>query len=134
PNLTVCTGALVERIVIEHGRATGVQYLLGSSSMTVHAEREILLAAGAVNSPQLLMLSGVGPADPLQALGIEVHHDSPDIGGRLQDHPIVPMQWYTRGVLDLYNQETEQNERQWQRDQTGPMTSSTAESCAFVRT
>jgi choline dehydrogenase-like flavoprotein len=59
---------------------------------------------------------------------IGVQHDSPDVGGWLQDHPIVPMQWYTRGVLDLYSEETERNEQQWQRDQTGPMTSSTAES------
>ena len=65
PNLEVITGALVRRIVLENGRAVGVAYARGGQEMQARAEREVLLCGGAINSPQLLMLSGIGPADHL---------------------------------------------------------------------
>ncbi|MET0755769.1 MAG: GMC family oxidoreductase N-terminal domain-containing protein, partial [Pseudoxanthomonas sp.] len=70
PNLDVLTGALVRRIVLENGRAVGVAYASGGQEIQARAEREVLLSGGAINSPQLLMLSGIGPADHLQEHGI----------------------------------------------------------------
>ena len=85
-NLTVVTGALVERVVIENGRATGVVYRRGNQRITAHAQAEVLLSAGAINSPQLLMLSGVGPAAHLREHNIDVALDQPGVGANLQDH------------------------------------------------
>ncbi|WP_020656763.1 GMC family oxidoreductase [Massilia niastensis] len=87
--LTVARRAHATRIVIEGGRATGVEYLQDGQVQVAHAGREVLLAAGAFNSPQLLMLSGVGPADELRAHGIPVVHHLPGVGQNLQDHPLV---------------------------------------------
>ncbi|TNB48228.1 choline dehydrogenase [Martelella lutilitoris] len=87
PNLTVVTGALVEKVVIENGRATGVRYLSGGKNEAlVTARREVILSSGAINSPQLLMLSGIGDAEQLKRNGIEVVRHSPDVGRNLQDH------------------------------------------------
>ncbi len=86
PNLTIVTGALVNRIVIERGRATGVVYTAGGKAYFQAAEREVLVSGGAINSPQLLMLSGIGPADHLREHGIDVRHDLPGVGANLQDH------------------------------------------------
>ena len=85
-NLHVLTGALVERILIDAGRARGIAVRQGRQRQQLHARREVLLSAGAVNSPQLLMLSGIGPADALRAHGIAVQLDQPQVGGNLQDH------------------------------------------------
>ena len=85
-NLEVVTGAQVETLVIEWKRAVGVTFHRGARKMTLRANREVLLSAGALQSPQLLMLSGIGPADDLKERGIEVVHDSPEVGENLQDH------------------------------------------------
>jgi choline dehydrogenase len=82
-NLTVRTGAQVRRIVVEHGRATGVELMDGRR---IDATQEVLLASGAIGSPRLLQLSGIGPAESLHALGIEVVLDQPQVGENLQDH------------------------------------------------
>ncbi|HSW15932.1 MAG TPA: GMC family oxidoreductase N-terminal domain-containing protein [Ramlibacter sp.] len=89
PNLTVLTDALVERIVIEGGRAVGVVARIGRERRRLSASCEVVLAGGTVNSPQLLMLSGVGPAQHLRERGIEVVHDLPGVGRNLQDHASV---------------------------------------------
>lgn len=83
PNLTVRTGAQVRRLIIEGGRATGVELLDGTR---IAAAQEVLLSGGAIGSPRLLMLSGIGPADHLHALGIPVALDQPGVGANLQDH------------------------------------------------
>ncbi|MBE9637430.1 GMC family oxidoreductase [Salipiger mangrovisoli] len=83
PNLTVRLGAQVRRLLIEKGRATGVELVDGTR---LTASREVLLSSGAIGSPRLLQLSGIGPADHLQALGMKVVHDQPEIGSNLQDH------------------------------------------------
>jgi choline dehydrogenase-like flavoprotein len=85
-NLAVVTGAQVEKIVFDGKRAVGVQYHDGNRKVTVSANREVLLSAGALQSPQLLMLSGIGPAAHLKEHGIEVVHDAPGVGDNLQDH------------------------------------------------
>ena len=83
PNLTVRTGAQVHRIVVESGRATGVEMRDGSR---LTARSEVILSSGAIGSPRLLQLSGIGPADDLQDLGITPVYDQPQVGENLQDH------------------------------------------------
>ena len=82
-NLTVRTRAQVKRIVVEHGRATGVEMADGT---ILRADREVILSSGAIGSPRLLQLSGIGPADHLHDLGIDVIYDQPGVGANLQDH------------------------------------------------
>jgi choline dehydrogenase len=86
PNLDVRTGALTTGIRLEDGRAVGVDYTRDGRQETANAAAEVILAAGAIQSPHLLMLSGIGPGDALQATGIEVLHDQPGVGQNLQDH------------------------------------------------
>jgi choline dehydrogenase len=86
PNLTVVTGATVGRVRFERGRAIGVDYLLRGQMQTARTEREVIVSAGAINSPKLLMLSGIGPAEELRRHGIAVIADHPGVGKNLQDH------------------------------------------------
>ncbi len=85
-NLVTLTRAQVLRVLIDGGRAVGVEYSQGGAVHKVEAAREVLLAGGAINSPQLLMLSGIGPADELRRHGIAVRHAADEVGGNLQDH------------------------------------------------
>jgi len=87
PNLTIETEALTLRVVIENNRAVGVEYAKDGRKILVHAGREVILSGGAYNSPQLLMLSGVGPADELTSHGIVPVLDLPGVGRNLQEHP-----------------------------------------------
>jgi len=89
PNLTVRTGSLATRLIIEGSRCTGVAYVRDGAVEQAHAAQEVVLCAGAVGSPQLLMLSGIGPAGHLSALGIAVTADLPGVGSNLQDHPVA---------------------------------------------
>ncbi|MGF7149389.1 choline dehydrogenase-like flavoprotein [Sphingomonas zeicaulis] len=89
PNLTVLDETMVRRILFDRGRAVGLEIEKGGARSTIAARREIILSAGATNSPQLLMLSGIGPADHLREMEIEVLHDLPGVGAHLQDHPTV---------------------------------------------
>ena len=86
PNLEIRTGALVERVLFEGKRAVGVRYLEDVRSQVIRANREVILCGGAFNSPQLLQLSGVGPAGLLRDLGIRVEHHLPGVGENLRDH------------------------------------------------
>ena len=86
PNLTVATRALAHRVLIEKGRAIGVVYQQRGTLRTAYAEREIVLSGGTYNSPQLLLLSGIGPADELRSLGVTPVLDRPSVGRNLQDH------------------------------------------------
>ena len=88
-NLTIRTDALAHRIQVSQGRATAVEYRQHGKLATVRATREIIVAGGAYNSPQLLLLSGIGPADELRALGIDPVHDLPGVGRNLSDHPNI---------------------------------------------
>jgi choline dehydrogenase len=85
-NLSVETRALAHRVVVRAGRAVGVEYASGGKVHNVEAEREIILSGGTYNSPQLLMLSGIGPADELKALGVAPVLDRPSVGQNLQEH------------------------------------------------
>lgn len=86
PNLRLETQAQVVRILFEGRRAVGVVFRRGGREETLRARREVILAGGAINTPQMLLLSGIGPAEPLRALGIEVRHALPGVGQNLQDH------------------------------------------------
>ncbi len=94
-NLTIVTAAHAGRVVFDKARAIGVEYRAGGRTITAHAAREVLLAGGAYNSPQLLMLSGIGPADHLRAHGITPIVDAPEVGGNLQDHVHVGVAYAT---------------------------------------
>lgn len=99
PNLRVETGAQVMRLLFEGSRAVGVEYLQGGQLRQVRAEREIILCAGAFDSPRLLMVSGIGPADHLQSHGIPVVQDLPGVGQNLQDHLLLPVIYTSRRDL-----------------------------------
>lgn len=96
PNLTVETRTLATRIRIEAGRAVGVEYIQSGQSLTAMAEREVLVAGGVYGSPQLLMLSGVGPADHLASVGIKPLIDLPGVGKNLIEHPFFFAGWNVR--------------------------------------
>ena len=88
-NLTVMADTMVRRILFDRGRAVGLEIETGGARSTIAARREIILCAGATNSPQLLMLSGIGPQDHLREMGIDLVHHLPGVGAHLQDHPTV---------------------------------------------
>ena len=94
-NLSIRPNCLVRRLIIDGQRVTGVEVESGGERFTVEGE-EIILSAGAVGSPHILMLSGVGPADQLRRVGIPVIHDLPGVGQNLRDHPIVYVTWRTK--------------------------------------
>jgi choline dehydrogenase len=91
PNLKVVTGALATRVLFSGRRATGIEYRQGDTTHIAHANAEVILAGGAFNSPQLLQLSGLGPAELLHSHGIDVISDMPGVGNDLQDHLQVRM-------------------------------------------
>jgi choline dehydrogenase len=132
PNLTVHTGALVTRILIEDGQATGVDYLRHGELETALADGEVIVCGGAVNSPQLLMLSGVGPADHLIEMGISVHADSPGVGANLSDHPVLPVIWSTPRLRGLWEKTGNAGALRWQLTHRGPVASNVAESGGFA--
>lgn len=91
-NLTLETGAMARRIVIEGNRAVGIEYERHGEVRVARANREVILSGGAINSPQLMMISGIGPADHLRSFGIEPLLDLPGVGQNLQDHPTIILQ------------------------------------------
>jgi choline dehydrogenase len=131
PNLTVVTGAFATGVVLEGDRATGVRFRQAGSEQTVTATREVLLCGGAINSPQLLMLSGIGPASHLAEVGIDSAVDLAGVGANLQDHPVVPLLWYTQGVSDLAQLNNVRNFVRWKARGTGPLASNVGEAGAF---
>jgi choline dehydrogenase len=99
PNLTVETGCLATRLHVQHGRCTGVSYLSGGALARADASGEVIVCAGAIGSPQLLMLSGIGPAPQLRALGIEPVADVAGVGRGLQDHALAMLSYTTPSPL-----------------------------------
>jgi choline dehydrogenase len=102
PNLTVRTGALTRRVRCEGGRAVGVEHVAGGRTASVRAEREVILASGAINSPQLLMLSGIGDADELDRFAIPAVAHLPGVGRNLQDHLEIYVQHACTQPISLY--------------------------------
>jgi choline dehydrogenase len=104
PNVELATRALARRVMIDGGKARGIEYSQAGRSIEVHASREVILCGGAFNSPQLLMLSGIGPADDLRALGLPVHADLAGVGRNLSEHARVPVEFATRGDISFLNE------------------------------
>ena len=126
-NLTVATGAQTTRVLIERGRAVGVEWLQGGEKRSARADGEVIVAAGALQSPQLLQLSGIGPAGLLREHGIEVAVDAPEVGANLQDHyqarVIVKLREKRSLNDDVRNPlRLAQMGAQWLLQQRGPLT------------
>jgi len=134
PNLTIHTGALVERVALDRQRATGVVYSAHGKPMQATATRETILCGGSINSPQLLMLSGIGPADALRKLGIDVVADSANVGRNLQDHlDVCTLQHETQRTSYDRANELKLAFDYFLRGHQGPGTSNIAEGGAFIR-
>jgi choline dehydrogenase-like flavoprotein len=134
PNLDVLTGVQVLGIELAGGRAVGVRHAAKrGASAVAEAGTEVILAAGAIGSPQLLQLSGIGPAAQLAELGIEVVADLPGVGENLQDHPYLVSVWDVPGGGSLADAESPKRLLEYLLRRTGPLTSSVAEALAFVR-
>jgi len=133
-HLEIITGAMVERIIFDGGRAMGVRYVVDGRDEVARANREIILCGGAVNSPQLLLLSGVGPADHLKSMGITPVIDLPGVGGNLQDHvdAAILQLCKTHDTFDRRNKLL--SLFQYVVSKKGPGTSPVAESGGFLRT
>ncbi|SEL28218.1 GMC family oxidoreductase [Pacificibacter marinus] len=136
PRLTLKLGAQVDQIIIEDGRAVGATYRDVSGTHEVRARREIVLAAGALVTPKLLMLSGIGPGAHLTEHGIEVKADLAGVGQNLIDHPEVPITAYANGRYGYYKQGVGwrmiRNGLQFKMFGSGPVTSAGVEAGAFV--
>jgi choline dehydrogenase len=104
PNLTVETNALTTRIIVENGRAVGIEYVQGGQKKQVYADREVIMSGGAYNSPQMLLLSGIGPADHLKSVGVKPVHDLPGVGQNLAEHPNMLVMYKAKGKDTFLNQ------------------------------
>jgi len=139
PNLQVITSAHATRILFDGRRAVGVEYRRGGALRQVKAAREVLLSAGALLSPQLLMLSGVGPGAHLQSHGIPVLHGLPGVGAHLHDHPDVVQVMDAPALKDLFGlslagmAQTLRGVREWRRGRTGMLTTNFAEAGGFIK-
>jgi choline dehydrogenase len=131
-NLTLMTGAHVTRVLLDGAGATGVEVDYNGELVQVAAEREVIVSAGAYQSPQILLLSGIGPAADLALVGLPCAHELP-VGQGLQDHPST---WitYTTDQASLLSAETEENLGLLTTEGRGPLTSNFAESGGFLRT
>ncbi|WP_332872034.1 GMC family oxidoreductase [Streptomyces triticisoli] len=132
PNLDVLTGVQCTRVLLDGERATGVEVDRDGELLCLHAEGEVVLSAGAYNSPHLLMLSGIGPAGELAAHGITPRVDLP-VGENLQDHPHVGL-CYLTDTESLFTAETPDNVRLLETEGRGPLTSNVGEAGGFHRT
>lgn len=139
PNLQVLTGAQATRVLLEGRRAVGVEIQQGGARRVLQARREVLLCAGALQSPQLLMLSGIGPGAELQRLGIAVQHDLPGVGRHLHDHVDVVQVFDAPRLTDLFGLSLPglwhvlQGVAEWRRQRSGLLTTNFAEAGAFLR-
>jgi choline dehydrogenase-like flavoprotein len=134
-NLEVRTGVLVRGVDLEGTRATGVRYRdrLGRERVA-RADREVILAAGAIGSPQLLQLSGIGAPGDLGAVGVPVRHALPGVGANLQDHPFLSNIYEVSDQNTLYGADKPKHMAEWLLRRSGPLSSTVAEVVAFVRT
>ena len=138
-NLTIATHALVRRVLFDGRRAAGIAYSVKGRQSEARCRGEVILSAGAIGSPQILMLSGVGPAAHLKDVGIEVVHDSPGVGGNLQDHLQIRSIYKTKQPITL-NDEVNNPIRkvlmgiEYILFRTGPLTIAASQVCVFTKT
>jgi choline dehydrogenase len=138
-NVTLLTEALVRRVLVEGGRAVGVVYERAGQQHEVRATREVILSAGAIQTPQILQLSGIGPAAELQGAGIKPVHDLPGVGRNLQDHLACPVLMSTTnatsyGISARALPRGIWNVIQYLFGRTGPFASNVFESVGFLKT
>jgi choline dehydrogenase len=133
-NLTLLTDSQVLAIECEEGRGAGVRYRRGGEEANAEAAREVILCAGAIGSPQLLMVSGIGPAEQLRALGIDVVRDLPDVGRGLEDHCMAIALFDATGKDSLYAAESPRQLLRLLLRRRGMLTSNVGEAAAFIRT
>ncbi|MBL8707709.1 MAG: GMC family oxidoreductase N-terminal domain-containing protein, partial [Rhodospirillaceae bacterium] len=137
PNLTIVTGALALGVRLQGSRATGVDYAIGREVHAATATREVILSGGAINSPQLLQLSGIGAPDHLRTLGIDIRHALPGVGENLNDHPDIVIQHRCKQKVTLYP--VTRGPRKWLTglrwflDRKGPAATNHFEAGAFIR-
>ncbi len=136
PNLTVETGVLTTRLIIEKGRVRGVEYLRNGRPNIAHAASEVVLSSGAIGSCQLLMLSGVGPADELTEAGVAPVHDLPGVGKNLQDHINIPITFHTKepvGIGGMSDEAINEAIEEWRAARQGAITSNWAAAGAHAK-
>jgi choline dehydrogenase-like flavoprotein len=139
PNLTVLTGAQVTRVVLEEKRATGIEAHTAHGTVRVRAHREVVLCAGAIQSPQLLMLSGIGDGEHLASIGVAVRHHLPGVGRNLHDHLASPVHMgmedpTSYGISARAMPRDLLNVAQYMLFRRGPLANNIFESAAFVKT
>ncbi|HXZ68685.1 MAG TPA: choline dehydrogenase [Alphaproteobacteria bacterium] len=137
PKLTVETDALVSRVLIENGRAIGVEYSRGGTVEVANADREVILSGGSYNSPQLLLLSGIGPPEEIRKHGLPVVHELPGVGRNLQEHPISFIQFATKEPV-TYLKELRWDKvtlagLQWMAFKSGPMSNQPLTALGFIK-
>ncbi len=139
PNLRVLTGTVTSRVLLEGRRAVGVACLQGGRAFEVRARREVIVAAGAFGSPQLLQLSGIGAAEDLARCGVAVRHDLPGVGQNLQDHIDYVQTWRVPSSTESFGLSLRGSLKvaravlQWRRARSGMVTSTFATAGAFLR-
>ena len=133
-NLTVLTEAHAWQLILREKHVIGVRFLQDGAVRDVHTRREVLLAGGAVNSPQLLLLSGIGPAEELRRHGIAVRHELAGVGQDLQDHLAISVAYECLEPVTLLSAATREAIAQYRRSTTGPLTSNVAEAGLFLKT
>jgi choline dehydrogenase len=134
PNLTVVTRAYATRLVCEGRRAVGVEYVRDGREEIARASREVVLSCGAFDSPRLLLLSGIGPADELRRVGVTVRHDLPGVGRNLQDHPTGAILVRCSQPVTFFTAESIGNLLRYLLLRRGMLASNGAEAVAFMRT
>jgi len=140
PNLTVITHALTEKVLFEDKKVTAVCYKKDGQSVDINCNKEVIVSSGAFGSPQVLMLSGVGPAEHLAEKGIEVVHDLPGVGQNLQDHIDYVQTYKVSSKEDTFGLSVRGSAKmlksmfEWKNNRTGKITSTLAESGAFFKT
>jgi choline dehydrogenase len=138
PNLTVVTNALTHRVRVERGRAVGIDYERGGALMSVNAAREVIVSGGSYNSPQILLLSGIGPADELATRGIAAVHDLPGVGRNLSEHVSLPLHFAMKDENTFLNRlrfdKVALSALQWAFFGTGDLAQQALTGMAFLRT
>ncbi|MCW2970303.1 MAG: choline dehydrogenase [Solirubrobacterales bacterium] len=134
-NLQVRTNVTVLGVELDGNRAVGVRLRKGRRGVEVaRAGREVILSAGSIGSPHLLLLSGIGPAEDLRTAGVEVRRDLPGVGRNLQDHPFVTLIWEVSDQNTLYGADKPKPLAEWLLRRSGKLSSTVAEVVAFTRT
>ena len=133
-NLTIKTQAHVTRLLCSQQRAIGVEFIQHNKTEQARAEREVILCGGVINTPQVLMLSGVGPADHLRALDIPVIADLPGVGQNLQDHALIGVEYQCNEPVSLYKADNIKNIVSYLLFKKGPLTSNVGEAGGFIKT